>query len=1020
MIRSSDVKIVSMVALGIILAKPALAGGPKYVAGATYFNPGVIGQPVVWTGGLVNYYVDQGGLGALSNTQAIAMVDTAASVWNTVSTAAVRLTDAGSLAEDVTGGNVQAGNAVPQVLSFGAPNDVTPTATSTPVAVVFDSDGTVIDALEGAGSSTPTNCSQNGVLVWLDNFNTNATFGHGVIVLNGRCTGTSDLQEMMSYQVERAFGRILGLDFAQIYDGALTSSQPDGALAWPIMDVSEGDCGAAGGLCITNPTTPHWDDLAALSRMYPVTTGNIANFTDKVLTEQNTVSIQGTITFPDGQGMQGVNVVACPLDATGEPMYQYTVTFVSGSDFSGNHGNPVTGWEDAAGDRLDRFGSNIASQEGFFDLSAMPLPPGMKSVNYQVSFGAVNPLYTNSKSVGPYILGSPSPFGTLQTVAVNGLNAGSGQQLTVSAEGILRRPLPLPRPVLPVALAQAQRTGTAGSLNQSVLRDKDSPQPAMTNSAPINASEVMSQAASEGTEAQPEPLPVTGTWTSLLGSVGAGDWFVFPVRTNHLFTVVTQALDDVGAPTDMKAMPVIGAWDGYDATGVSAAAFSDAFNGNSLGETVLELSTDASEIIRISVADQRGDGRPDYAYRGWVLYADSVIPQVLPQSGGLIIINGMGFHSGDSVYVNGVRSSISEITPTQILALAPANSLGAIGSVDVEVNDIASYGASTTIPGGLSYGAASGDTLSLLTGPSGQVPLNTPVTFSVSAKQADGSPAGNVTVNFSITSGTAILACGQTICPVVTNAQGTAALSIAATTTSIATVKASLNNGSNVSVTFAGLSAPQLTALAPAIVVAAGGTVQWPVQALVLANNIPQSGQSVLWKSVTGITAPTSPSSTNTTGIASAVLNVTNLTANQSAVSQACLSGSSTCVQFTAMGSAPASATLSALSGASQEIEVGSSPVPVVIFVRDGSGNALAGATVSITQALYAWAPECPVHGRCDVPPLLSIERSNLVSASDGTISVTPIISSGNATTLQGVAAIGNAGLVQFVIDTHP
>ena len=54
--------------------------------------------------------------------------------------------------------------------------------------------------------------------------------------------------------------------------------------------------------------------------------------------------------------MQGVNVVARPLDANGNPLYQYTVTFVSGALFNGNHGNPVTGWNDANGNPLTNVG----------------------------------------------------------------------------------------------------------------------------------------------------------------------------------------------------------------------------------------------------------------------------------------------------------------------------------------------------------------------------------------------------------------------------------------------------------------------------------------------------------------------------------------------------------------------------------------------------------------------------------------------------------------------------------------
>jgi hypothetical protein len=82
------------------------------------------------------------------------------------------------------------------------------------------------------------------------------------------------------------------------------------------------------------------------------------------LTAANTVSIQGTISFRTGLGMQGVNVVARPLDANGNPLYQYTVTFVSGGYFNGNHGNPVTGWTDSNGNLLTMWGSNEASHAG--------------------------------------------------------------------------------------------------------------------------------------------------------------------------------------------------------------------------------------------------------------------------------------------------------------------------------------------------------------------------------------------------------------------------------------------------------------------------------------------------------------------------------------------------------------------------------------------------------------------------------------------------------------------------------
>ena len=988
--------------LSFFLVMPVMAGGPKYVAGVTYFDPGVLGQPVVWAGGRVNYFVDQGALGTLTNAQAKAMVDTAAAVWNVVPTAAVLLTDAGSLGEDVTGSNTFAGSAVPQVLSFAAPSDVSPSATTMPVGVIFDTDGSVIDALEGAGSSTPGNCSQNGVLMWLDNFNTNATFAHGVMVLNGRCTGSANLLAMMRYQVERAFGRILGLDFAQVNDGALTSGQPNGALAWPVMDVSNGDCGAAGGTCITNPATAHWDDVATLNRMYPVTTVNIGSFTGKVLMAANTVSIQGTVAFPDGPGMQGVNVVARPLDGSGNPMYQYTVTFVSGSYFNGNHGNAVTGWYGVDGNRLDRFGGNAPALEGFFDLSGTPLPPGVTTANYQVSFEAVNPQYANGSAVGPYWLGSPAPSGTLQTATVSGLSVGGSRQVSVNSMDIVRKPIA--RPIVPVSLI---RTGMI--LAESAAENSPA------------TGQGMSRSAVEGTETQPQPLPATGAWTSLLGTVGASDWFVFPVRGNRVFTVVVQALDAAGAPTDVKAMPVAGVWDGFDATGTTAVGFGPAQNGTAVGETWLQVATAGSDTVRLGIADQRGDGRPDYSYRGWVLYADTVSPVILPAAGGTIVIRGVGFRTGDTVTVGGVAATVVEILPNEIVAQVAANMRNVTGSLDVQVSDLPGYNAIALIPGGVSYDAGSTDALNLVTGPQNQIPLHTPEAFTVRAEHADTTPAGGVTVTYSVTSGTAVLGCGKTNCPVTATGDGLATMAVTATNTTPVVVTASLTSGASVQAHFYGGTAAALTALTPTLYLAAGATVQWPVQALVLSGGIPAAGQSVAWQSGTGITVP-GAAVTNAAGMANATLTVAGLAAGQTATSKACLNGTSTCVTFSAFGSRPEYATLAAVSGTNQSMQVGTAAAasPVVMRVLDMNGNAMAGGTVTVTQSLYAWTPPCPAHGRCAQPQLLATQTVAATSALDGSVSVTPLTLAGVATRVAGMASTGNAGSLGFSVETHP
>ena len=353
------------------------------------------------------------------------MVDAAAAPWSAVPTAGVTLTNKGQLNEDVTGANILI-NAGGQIVQ---PSDVTPTAANYPLAVIYDADGSVIDALLGPTASQPTGCQLNGVLVITDNLNPDATIAHAIILLNGLCATNASLVEMMSYQVERAFGRVLGLDYSQVNPGALQTGTPGGTQGWPIMDPRSGVCGASGGECIPNPAVLRYDDIAALNRIYPITAQNLSSFPGKQLTAANTISINGTIAFRTGSGMQGVNVVARPLDTNGDPLYQYTVTAVSGALFSGNHGNPVTGWKDSSGTLFSQWGSNDPALQGYFDLSGIPLPPGVTTANYQLTFESIDPLYTFTESVGPYAAGQVTPSGTLAALSLPNLSPAVLQTL---------------------------------------------------------------------------------------------------------------------------------------------------------------------------------------------------------------------------------------------------------------------------------------------------------------------------------------------------------------------------------------------------------------------------------------------------------------------------------------------------------------------------------------------------------------------------------------------------------------
>ena len=958
-------------AMLILLAPPALlAGGPKWVAGTSYFDPAVLGQPVRWAGGVVNYSVDQGPLNSqINNQQATAMVDSAAALWSSVPTAGILLRNSGSLTEDVNSANVIAGSAAFGNPTLAAPTDVAPTATSVPLALIYDTDGSVINSLFGAGSADPTSCQNNGVFAWHDNIRTNATFAHAIILLNGLCATSSNLVAMMQYEIVRAFGRILGLDYAQVNHLTAAANQPNAMFGWPIMDPLSGVCGASGGTCIPDPDHLRYDDIAALNRLYPITPANLSQFPGRQVTAAATVSIRGVISFRTGAGMQGVNVVARPLDSNGNPLYEYTVTAVSGALFSGKRGNPITGWLDHNDDPFTAWGSNDPTLQGSFDLSGTPLPPGVSSASYQLSFEPINPLYMLAESVGPYIDGSPVPSGTMPILTVADMTPGSSQTLTVSIDD-----------------------SGSGSLQDAIA-----------------------------TADMPRTLPPSGLWCGRLGQVGQTDWFAFPVRSGHTFTVVTQALNESGVPTPSKALPVIGIWEGTSPVNAPSSGWAPPLNAYATAASWLQVTPSADEIVRLGIADLRGDGRPDYTYNGWVLYADSIQPQRLPLGGGPIVIHGTGFRPSDTVRIAGQKAIVTSISPTEITAIAPAAITGTLGSVDVEVDDLPMFNAAAMISGGISYDSANGDSLTLNSAPSGTVPIGVPIPFTVTALSPTLIPAGGVSVTFTVASGNATLGCGSASCSISSTGDGIASMAITAPSSGSSVVIASLSNGASLQAHFTGGTPPTLAALTPMLSLAAGATLDWTAQALALTNGSPAPGQSVAWQSSSIVHPNSNPVAiTNASGIAAKSLSVGPLDKGQQISSSACLNGTAQCVSFTVLGARPEFAYLEPISGTAQSLASSSTPAQITLRLRDMNGNPMAGGTVTLYQALYAWAAPCPSHGRCPVAQLLATQTSTSTSTLDGSLSFAPISLPGVPTTLTALAVTGNSSALTVIIEQHP
>lgn len=950
----------------LVLGPHALAGGPRWYAGAAYFDPAAMGQPVVWKDGTVTYYTDQGALSPIvSNSQANSMIATAAAVWSGVSTAAVSITRGGSLAEDVNGTNVTNGSS-----GLAEPADIQATDTSVPVAVVYDEDGSVIDAIFGQGASDPKACPQNSVMTYVDGFSTAGNITHAVMVVNGLCAVESAQLTNLQYEMVREFGRVLGLDWSQANEEMFVNDQVTtvGTAGWPIMHPIERLCNGGSGECMPGGTTLRYDDISALNRAYPVTAANHSLYPGKTVTETATFSIHGTIRFKRGQGMQGVDVVLRPLSG-GQTDVEYTVTAVSGASFAGDAGNPVTGYTEADGSAVNRFGSNDQTLEGYFDLSGVPLPPGMTQSDYELTFEPLNSLYTNGESVGSYTLGQVTPSGTMPVITIPAVQAGM-------------------------------------SLEEDVTIDD-------------SADELHS--GDDGTDASPAPVNATGQWMGRLCCYGHSAWFEFYARANREFTVETEALDETGAATENKARPVIGLWNITDAVGTApVTATTQPFNGDEVGLTTLSAVSTAGNFVRIGIADQRGDGRPDYAYIGRLLYADTVSPGRLPAAGGAITILGMGFRPDSVVFVNGVRAQVTEVTPERITAVAPPSN-GATGTVLLEVEDPQTLGVAI-IADGLAYDVQNGDGLTILTEPWGTIPEAVPVNFAVRALGADLSPAAGVPVTFAVTEGSALLGCGAATCTVATNADGAATMAVTPNSTSPAQVTASLADSAKVLTEFTGAPPSTMYAATPDLYVAIGGSTTWSPQVLVLANGQPLAAGQVLWQTTSpGITlGAQTTTTTNSSGIAVGQVAVGPQIGANTGTVQACLVSTTTCVTFNLVPVHLETAEIHPVSGTAQSVAAAQTLSPVVVEATDAIGRPMAGATVTFYETMFAWTPACAGSEDCPSPPVLGQQTVTAVSGSDGTVSLTPIANQGLPVRIVVQATVGPNGEYDFELEQAP
>jgi hypothetical protein len=958
-LRSSSLFLI-FAAFLLCCAVDGRAGGPAFVAGSGY-NPGIEGQPLIWANGSVQYFTSPAPLSPiLTEVQADALVAAAFSTWTSLSGVAIIAPQGGHLAEIVNGSNIQTDDEGVVI----APADITPSATGTPVGIVYDYDGTVTDAILGEGAGGLSDCFTNAVYGGPDNFSTGGNIVHALVVINGVCASTSAQLPDVQYRLVRVLGRILGLGWSQanlnVQTGTPAPTSADYA-GFPVMHFMDLTSCVPITVCYPNPGVPVLDDADALGRLYPVSNN-----------PQAQGRVYGSVYFTDSSGnvvqpMQGVNVVA-RLMVSHLPSPQFVATSVSGFLFCGNAGNVIDGYLDGDGLPYDRWGSGDPSLEGFFDLGQLPIPTGQTIAEYQLSAEGLDPDW--SMGVEPYAPTQVTPSGSFAPVVVTVSNGSSAE-----------------RDIL-------------------MLQDEV----------------VETHPGSGSTYAVPAALPQGGAWGSWISGYGTVDYFEFTAQANRTASVAVTALDESGQPTENKLLPVIGIWELNDESGDSApAATPSAFNTTTFAMTRLDAQFGVSEAYRVGVGDFRGDGRPDYFYQASLLYSDSVAPVRVSLAGGASTLSGIGFNPGQQVIVcssilpNGScigssNAGVVSASATQIQAILPPAAQD--GPATVEVTDPANGNFSQMISA-LTYGASPTDLLLLLQGAEPSTPVGAVAAYPVRVRAvaADGvTPVSGATIAWNATNGLQFSICGGgNSCSALSDAAGQSSSMVTPSTAGLSMITIALaptvySPAQTQQASVVGTStALDLAAVTPTLWIAQGATIGVPLTVEALDLGAPLANVTVNFVVVEGTAALSAASAaTSGSGFSKVTASLTNL-GGAVEVSACAAPNNSPCATFMLLATPASMWTLETVSGSSQFVLTGQTFQPLVMRVTDGSAadNPVMGVDVSFatTLARVSFGEGSPqngegLDGETGSPVLLGSSQAQVVSAQGGAASILPTVGS--------------------------
>ncbi len=946
------------------LSATAWAGGPRFVGSAVHGNPGAT---IAWATNNLQYFTDPGALNAnVTHAQADAMVAAAAAVWN-VPSSSLTLSQGGELAEHVSGTNSYL-----QGDTVLFPADVLPAnEANIPVAILYDTDGSVTDLLMGSGASTPMSCRQNAVVGDVDDLGPYDAIHHATLVLNGRCVGSAPEQLLqMQYQLARAFGRVLGLAWSQTNDNVFTVAtpvNPQQMAFWPLMHPIDVICGTYTYQCMTDPFTLRVDDVSSLERLYTVPTNNVP--AGKQATSTDSIWLYGNPTFPTGQGMAWVNYAVSRTHDNVNETWQ-TTSAVSGGYFQQGLANPVTQQTPVS------LGTSDPSQEGALQMRRVPVD-GVSTL-YMVP-EPINPLYSGEFAVGMYVRPPVTPSGHSPSMIDWSAFDWMGDQISAFY----------------ATTSDAASTCSPGA---------------------------------DGTETAPAALSPTGWQAGLLCGWGHFSWWSVSIAAGHSWTFEVTATDENGAATLNKVQPVIGVWKTADATGTlpTVAAVSVPFNSMAYGVTQLQMSaSSAARSLRLTVADQFAAGRPDFTYTARLLYAASVAPAAIGQAGGSLTITGTGFRQGNGVTVNGVAATVVSWTATQIVAIAPSMALAGaqLGhAVSVAVTD-ASTGGSTRISSALSY-VATADVLVKVSAPAALVSGSAAATpFAVRVLAPNGtSPVAGATVRLTVTSGSASLGlCGGGTCTATSDSAGLVQTSITGVSAGTSVVTATeLSGGATVQITLTDTDPARFVSVSNGTQWAPAGTAgSWTVNLTASQGGAPAVGVPVTWNAAGGLSLSAGNANTSGAGGASVAVSTAGLPPGAVSTVTGCV-WTTVCATWTVYAVDPAQWQITVTTGAGQSLGAGETFAPLVFSVVNGAGHVLPGAPVTIHQRALGWEGPCAASGPCASAPVLQATTATVAADGNGAVTVNPLEVQGQPQTVEIAASTGTMGFVTLTLVVRP